>query len=173
MRHPARWVASLAVIAAITAIALVALAGRTQRGTGRGARRVDLRPGCPPCLLAQTAAHGYNPFGTGPENRDQIENVVDSDPNTTWSTEQYYDGTLKKTGGEGVGLYLDASPGVRRQGDRNPDAHAGVRGADLRGQQRRAVAPLRRLDAARRPRLAGTGRAERATSATHERIQLT
>ncbi len=111
MRHPARWVASLAVIAAITAIALVALAGRTQRGTGV-APGVSISSGLSPVFLAQTAAHGYNPFGTGPENRDEIENVVDSDPNTTWSTEQYYDGTLKKAGGEGVGLYLDASPGV-------------------------------------------------------------
>src|SRR5271165_1775112 len=48
----------------------------------------------------------------GPENRDQIENVVDSDPNTTWSTEQYYEGNLKKPGGVGLGLYLDAAPGV-------------------------------------------------------------
>jgi hypothetical protein len=111
MRHPARWVASLAVIAAITAITLVALAGRTQRGTGV-APGVAISSGLSPVFLAQTAAHGYNPFGTGPENRDEIENVVDSDPNTTWSTEQYYDGTLKKAGGEGVGLYLDASPGV-------------------------------------------------------------
>jgi eukaryotic-like serine/threonine-protein kinase len=111
MRHPARWVASLAVIAAITAITLVALAGHTQRGTGV-APGVAVASGLSPVFLAQTAAHGYNPFGTGPENRDEIENVVDSDPNTTWSTEQYYDGTLKKAGGEGVGLYLDASPGV-------------------------------------------------------------
>jgi hypothetical protein len=62
--------------------------------------------------LSQTAAHGYNPFGTGPENRDLIGNVVDGDPNTTWSTEQYYDGTLKKAGGIGLGIYLDAAPRV-------------------------------------------------------------
>ena len=64
--------------------------------------------------LSQTAANDYNPFGTGPENRDQVSNVVDSDPNTTWSTEQYYEGTLQKAGGDGLGLYLDAAPGVRR-----------------------------------------------------------
>jgi eukaryotic-like serine/threonine-protein kinase len=38
--------------------------------------------------------------------------VVDNDPNTFWSTEQYYSGTLKKPGGVGTGLYLDAAPGV-------------------------------------------------------------
>jgi serine/threonine protein kinase len=111
MRHPARWIVSLALIGAITTIALVAAAGRTQRGTGV-APGVVSRPGLSPVFLAQTSAHGYNPFGTGPENRDELGNVVDSDPNTTWSTEQYYDGTLKKQGGVGVGLYLDASPGV-------------------------------------------------------------
>jgi hypothetical protein len=111
MRHPARWVGSLALIGAITAIALVAAARRTHRGTGV-APGVVSRSGLSPVFLAQTSAHGYNPFGTGPENRDKIGNVVDSDPNTTWSTEQYYDGTLKKAGGVGAGLYLDASPGV-------------------------------------------------------------
>ena len=111
MRHPARWVGLLALIGAITAVTLVAAARRTQRGTGV-APGVVARPGLSPVFLAQTSAHGYNPFGTGPENRDEVGNVVDSDPNTTWSTEQYYNGTLKKAGGVGVGLYLDASPGV-------------------------------------------------------------
>ena len=71
-----------------------------------------LTRGLVPVQLSQTAAHDYNPFGTGPENRDLIQNVVDGDPNTTWSTETYYEGTLRKAGGVGAGLYLDASPGV-------------------------------------------------------------
>jgi len=111
MRHPARWAISLALLAAIVALALVIAAGRAHRGTGVPPD-VDSRPGLSAVSLGQAAAHDYNPFGTGPENRDQIQNVIDSDPNTTWSTEQYYDGTLKKNGGTGVGLYLDASPGV-------------------------------------------------------------
>jgi hypothetical protein len=69
-------------------------------------------PGLEPVQLSQTAAHDYNPFGTGPENRDQVDNLVDSDPNTTWSTEQYFEGTLKKAGGVGLGVYLDAAPRV-------------------------------------------------------------
>jgi len=111
MRHPARWVASLALIVAIVAIALVAAAGRTHRGAGV-APGIASHAGLEPVPLSQTAAHDYNPFGTGPENRDQIDNVIDSDPNTTWSTEQYYDGTLKKAGGVGLGIYLDAAPTV-------------------------------------------------------------
>jgi hypothetical protein len=111
MRHPARWIVSLGLLLALVAIALIALAGGAHRGTGV-APDVHGHPGLDPVALAQTAAHDYNPFGTGPENHDLVDNVVDSDPNTAWSTEQYYDGTLKKAGGTGAGLYLDASPGI-------------------------------------------------------------
>jgi serine/threonine-protein kinase len=111
MRHPARWLASLVLIVAIVAIALVIAAGNAHKGTGASSG-VPPRTGLQPVSLSQTAAHDYNPFGTGPENRDLIDNVVDNDPNTTWSTEQYYDGNLKKAGGVGLGIYLDAAPGV-------------------------------------------------------------
>jgi eukaryotic-like serine/threonine-protein kinase len=111
MRHPARWAVSLGLIGALVAVALIAAAGQTHRGTGVPGNIVS-HTGLEPVPLSQTAARDYNPFGTGPENRDQVDNVVDSDPNTTWSTEQYYDGTLAKPGGVGAGLYLDASPGV-------------------------------------------------------------
>jgi eukaryotic-like serine/threonine-protein kinase len=111
MQHPARWLISLALLGVIVTLALVLAAGRTQRGTGV-ATGVGSGAGLSPVFLGQNSAHGYNPFGTGPENPNEIGNVVDSDPNTKWSTEQYYDETLKKPAGAGVGLYLDASPGV-------------------------------------------------------------
>jgi serine/threonine-protein kinase len=111
MRHPARWVASLALIAAIVAIAIVAAAERAHRGAGVSPG-IASRAGLEPVPLSQTAAHDYNPFGTGPENHDQVNNVVDGDPNTSWSTEQYYDDSLHKAGGVGSGLYLDAAPTV-------------------------------------------------------------
>ncbi len=111
MRHPARWVGSLALLGVVVALVLVILAGQTHRGTGTAAD-VPERAGLKQVALSQTAAHDYNPFGTGPENRDQIDNVVDNDPNTTWSTEQYYEHSLKKSGGLGLGLYLDAAPRV-------------------------------------------------------------
>jgi eukaryotic-like serine/threonine-protein kinase len=111
MRHPARWAASLALLGAIVAIALVAAGEQAHRGTGV-APDVRSGAGLQPVPLSQTAANAYNPFGTEPENRNLVENVVDSDPNTSWSTEQYYGGTLKKPGGVGAGIYLDASPGV-------------------------------------------------------------
>jgi hypothetical protein len=109
MRHPVRWVVSLALLAALVALGLILAADRTHRGV---ASVVDDRPGLRAGPLAQPAAHDYNPFGTGPENPEEDQSAVDGDPNTSWSTEHYYDGTLKKAGGTGVGLYVDAAPNV-------------------------------------------------------------
>ena len=111
MRHPARWAASLALLAAIVAIALVAASLQTHSGTGV-APGVHSSAGLHADTLSQTAAHDYNPFGTGPENHNRVQNVIDSDPNTSWGTAHYYERTLKKAGGTGVGVYLDASPRV-------------------------------------------------------------
>ena len=111
MRHPARWLASLALLGAIVAIALIAAAQHAHSGTGV-ASGVHGSAGLQPVALGQTAAHDYNPFGTEPENRDRVQNVIDSDPNTVWSTAHYYEGTLKKPGGVGVGVYLDAAPSL-------------------------------------------------------------
>jgi serine/threonine-protein kinase len=111
LRHPARWIASIALIAIAIAAILIVAAGGTHRGTGV-ASNGHTPAGLQQVQLSQFAAHDYNPFGTGPENRDLVENVIDNDPNTTWSTEQYYSGTLKKAGGTGLGIYLDAAPGV-------------------------------------------------------------
>jgi hypothetical protein len=109
MRHPVRWIVSLALLAALVALGLILAADRAHRGV---TPNVLARPGLTAVPLAQTAAHDYNPFGTGPENREDDQNAVDGDPNTSWSTEHYYDGTLKKAGGVGVGLYVDAAPNV-------------------------------------------------------------
>jgi serine/threonine-protein kinase len=106
LRHPWR-AASLALLSAIIAIALVLAARHTHRGVPSD---VAPRRGLEAIRLGQTAAHDYNPFGTGPEHPSQVSNVVDGDPNTTWSTEHYVEGTLGKK--PGVGLYLDAAPGV-------------------------------------------------------------
>jgi hypothetical protein len=111
MLHPARWALLLAVIAVGVAIVIAAAYQHTHGGTGSGDAPAP-QPGLEQVSLSETAAHDYNPFGTGPENRDLVDGVVDNDPNTVWSTEQYYDGTLRKAGGVGLGIYLDAAPGV-------------------------------------------------------------
>jgi serine/threonine-protein kinase len=107
MRHPWRWAASLALLGAIVALVLILVAGHTHSGV---APNVPSKQGLQPVRLSQTAAHAYNPFGTGPEHPTQVANVVDGDPNTTWSTEHYVEGTLGHK--PGIGLYLDAAPGV-------------------------------------------------------------
>jgi serine/threonine-protein kinase len=112
MRHHARWIAMIAVLGAIVALVLILAANSTHKGTGI-APGAGSGAGLVPVQLSASAAHDYNPFGTGPENRDQIGNIVDSDPSTTWSTETYYEGNLRKPGGEGLGVYLDAAPGVK------------------------------------------------------------
>jgi serine/threonine protein kinase len=111
MRHPWRWLALLGILLVAVPLVLIFAADQTQRGTGL-APGASAHAGLIPVSLAQNAAHDYNPFGTGPENPQLDAFAIDSDPNTSWSTEHYYSGTLKKAGGVGVGLYLDASPGV-------------------------------------------------------------
>jgi eukaryotic-like serine/threonine-protein kinase len=108
LRHPARWAVSLALLAAIVAVTLVALAGHTHSGTGV-APDVHSAAGATPVVLAQDAASSYNPFGTGPEHAEDVGSVVDGDLNTSWSTEHYIGGSLGKPG---LGVSLDASPGV-------------------------------------------------------------
>ncbi len=62
--------------------------------------------------VCDTCAHDYNPDAvSGPktQNPNEVGYAIDGNPNTAWQTEYYYSGTLGKPG---VGLYLDATPGV-------------------------------------------------------------
>jgi serine/threonine protein kinase len=111
MRHPVRWLALFVALLLAVPLVLVLAARQTHSGTGL-APGASAHAGLVPVSLAQNAAHDYNPFGTGPENPGLDSLAIDSDPNTSWSTEHYYSGTLKKAGGTGVGLYVDAAPGV-------------------------------------------------------------
>ncbi|MGA9315596.1 MAG: hypothetical protein WBV77_13330, partial [Solirubrobacteraceae bacterium] len=124
--HPARWAISLALLAAIVALVLVALAGHTHSGTGV-APDVHSSAGVTPVVLKQEAASSYNPFGTGPEHAEDVASVVDGDPNTSWSTEHYIEGNLGKPG---LGVTLDAAPGVPARAIEiqtpSPGFHAGV-----------------------------------------------
>jgi serine/threonine-protein kinase len=111
VRNPARLTAVLAVIGVIAAVAIYLVIEGTRRGTG-APLGLRTESGLTPVSLSQNAAHDYNPFGTEAEDPTRVGNVVDSDPNTVWSTAHYYEGTLHKSGGVGVGIYLDAYPGV-------------------------------------------------------------
>ncbi len=110
VRRPGAWIGAIAVLALVVGLALVFVAGRAHRGVGGAGD--DGGAGLQEVSLGQSAAYSYNPFGTGPESPDTIDNVLDGDPSTNWSTEQYFDDTLKKANGTGTGLYLDAAPRV-------------------------------------------------------------
>ena len=64
--------------------------------------------------VGQTAAEAYDPFGTGAlddEHAEEAPNIVDGNPQTSWTTERYDGGQL--AGKPGVGVYVDAKPGVQ------------------------------------------------------------
>ncbi len=108
MRHPARWLVSLALFGGLVALTLALIAGNTHRGV---APDVDAKPGLTPVAVEQTSAHDYNPYGNEPEHPTQVANVVDGDPETVWSTEHYREDTLGHK--PGTGIYIDAAPGLR------------------------------------------------------------
>ncbi|HEX4036100.1 MAG TPA: protein kinase [Solirubrobacteraceae bacterium] len=109
VRHPV-WL-TLAAVAAIGAIAAIAafVVSSTHHGVGAPAglgssgREVDVP-------LNQDAAVQYNPFGTSAENASTVGYAIDGDKSTSWATASYVGGVLGKSG---VGLYVDATPGVR------------------------------------------------------------
>jgi len=107
--HPARIFLLLALIGMGVAIALIFAADRTQRGTGTP-DNVKAPPDLRGVSLCQSCAQDFDPFGTDGEHPDQVKSVVDRDPNSTWSTEEYDGGTLNNK--DGVGIYVDAKPDV-------------------------------------------------------------
>jgi eukaryotic-like serine/threonine-protein kinase len=96
----------LLALAAAAAVLLLA-AGRTTRGTGStpGAERPAGTVGV---SLGRAAAHDYDPFGGDGEHPEQTAAVVDRTVSSAWSTEGYQGGLSKP----GVGVYVDADPGV-------------------------------------------------------------
>jgi serine/threonine-protein kinase len=97
---------------AIGVIAVVVTVGlglrQTERGTGK---RATITPpaGLQEVALGQRAASDFDPLGDKAEHTDETSAVVDGDPASTWSTEGYSSGALQK---DGVGIVIDASPGV-------------------------------------------------------------
>jgi serine/threonine-protein kinase len=60
--------------------------------------------------VKRTSAQDFDPLGDDDEHADEASLAVDKDPGTAWTTESYRGGTL--AGKDGVGLYVDAAPGV-------------------------------------------------------------
>lgn len=119
-------VAGAAVLAAATAVALVAtgvLGGASDGGA------------LTPLALAEVV--DWDPEGTGApgENHDLVANATDGDPATAWATEGYFDvGDFSRRDKSGVGLRLVLpGPAVARQlviQSPTPGARFEVRGGD-------------------------------------------
>jgi serine/threonine-protein kinase len=104
--------AGLVIAAAVVGVLVYQGAQRTERGTGQGT--VKAPPGTRVVSVKRTSAQDFDPLGDNDEHADQARLAVDKDPDTSWSTESYTGGTLDSKRGDdkGVGLYVDAAPGV-------------------------------------------------------------
>ncbi len=111
LRHPATMVIAAMVLVVGVAAGMIFLAGRAHHGNG------NLPQAAPPASHGQvhpcaTCAHDYNPDATsGPktQNPGEVGLAIDNNRNTAWTTQIYYYGLQSKPG---VGLYVDAAPGV-------------------------------------------------------------
>ncbi|MBV9465451.1 MAG: serine/threonine protein kinase [Solirubrobacterales bacterium] len=111
VRHPAVAIAAVALVLAVLVGGGVWLAQRTHHGTGKLAQPPP--PAAPAEVdLCQSCAHDYNPLA--PPGSDKTQHpgetglAIDRNRNTAWTTERYYNGLQKA----GVGIYVDATPGV-------------------------------------------------------------
>jgi hypothetical protein len=112
MRHPLPVLATVLLLAVgTTALVFLLKEGveRTQRGTGAGS--IEAPAGEEIVSVASTSAKDYDPAGDDEEHPERASYAVDREPGTTWVTETYSSG-LEGAGKEGVGIYVDAKPGV-------------------------------------------------------------
>jgi serine/threonine-protein kinase len=110
LRHPATVVALLLLVLALVGGGVYYLSTRTHHGTGKLAQTAP-KASSIQVQLCGSCAHDYNPVApVGPKTQhpDETGLAVDSLRSTAWTTEQYYNGLQKA----GVGLYVDAKPGV-------------------------------------------------------------
>jgi len=106
----------LLAIAAV-AVILILAAGETHRGTGPsvqggGSSGTPTAQDIETVPLRRSAAHSYDPIGKDGEHDDTTFAAIDRNPSTAWTTEQYHDGLGPDGVKAGVGLYIDASPGL-------------------------------------------------------------
>jgi len=110
--HPARLALAGLLLGIVAVVLVVALGGQAQRGTGTPKPRPGaVAPtGSEGVSLKQSGAHDFDPQGspTPSEHPEEAKRVVDRDPNTAWSTENYGPGALEQKGG--VGVFVDAVP---------------------------------------------------------------
>jgi serine/threonine-protein kinase len=108
-RIPILAVVAVLILAAAAAAALLILGeDRTERGTGQGTSTPPA--GTKVVSVKRTSAQDFDPLGDDSEHSEQARLAVDRDPGTAWTTESYRGANL--SGKKGVGIYVDAVPGV-------------------------------------------------------------
>jgi eukaryotic-like serine/threonine-protein kinase len=111
LRNPLAPIAGLAVIAAIAAVIVIFLVHNTHHGTGT-LNQAPPKQTPQQVSLCSNCAHDYNPdaFAGSPKTQHPTTTglAIDGNKNTAWTTESYLDGLGKP----GVGIYVDAKPGV-------------------------------------------------------------
>jgi eukaryotic-like serine/threonine-protein kinase len=117
LRHPLPVLAVVALVAAAAAVVVFLVLeaeDRTQRGTGPGT--IEASAGERVVSVSRTSAGDYDPQGDGEEHDELSPLAVDRDTGTSWTTESYEGGQITKVkagdGPPGVGIYVDARPGV-------------------------------------------------------------
>ncbi len=103
----------------IAVVAILASGDRVERGTGsRNTGGVPAPKGLVAVSLGQDRAKDYDPQGDGKEHSSSAKFILDKDPNSVWDTERYDSGSITKSqppadrADLGVGIYLDAKPGL-------------------------------------------------------------
>jgi hypothetical protein len=88
-------------------------ANHTHHGTGQLQQAPPKQtPHATQVSLCDSCARDYNPdalSGAKDQHPEQVGFAIDNNPNTAWSTESYIGDDLGKPG---VGIYVDAKPGV-------------------------------------------------------------
>jgi eukaryotic-like serine/threonine-protein kinase len=109
LRHRVVAVLALVIAGVVIAGVVVWLTSRTHHGTGKLAQSKPVATHSQ-VSLSQSAAHDFDPLGDNHEEHpNEIGLAVDGQLETRWTTESYNAGQLGKAG---VGIYLDAAPGV-------------------------------------------------------------
>jgi eukaryotic-like serine/threonine-protein kinase len=113
IRHPWYLVIGALLVAAVVALVLVFVAGRTHRGTPGAPPQQPAPKGTPKLIKpCPTCAHDYNPDAlSGAKNQHPWQDglAIDGNTATAWTTESYDGDVLGKPG---VGLFVTYKPPV-------------------------------------------------------------
>ena len=111
LRHRVVVTGMVIVVAAVAAAVIAFLVPRTHHGAPPLPQPAPKQT--PHAVtLCNSCAHDYNPdalSGAKNQHPNTVSLAIDGDRNATWTTEVYFNNNL---GNPGVGLYVDAKPGV-------------------------------------------------------------